>query len=61
MSKDIVRRKSGRERRRITIYLPPELDKSLRLYCAEHYLELSVAVEQAVEAYLERMTFKASE
>jgi len=51
----IIKRKNGRQRRRRTVYLPPELDTVLRKYCAVHDLEISVAIEQAVDGYLERM------
>ena len=60
MKTAIIERKNGRKRRRRTVYLPPELDTSLRKYCAEHDIEISVAIEQAVEGYLKRMTFDSN-
>ena len=55
MKAAIIERKNGRKRRRRTVYFSPDLDTDLRKYCAEHDIEISIAVEQAVEDYLERM------
>ena len=61
MKATIIERKSGRKRRRRTVYLPPKLDTVLRKYCAEHDIEISVIIEQAVDDYLERMIPKVDE
>ena len=48
----IVTRKNGRQRRRTTVYLPPELVQQLKLRCIQEGKELSVVVAVAVERYL---------
>lgn len=48
----IVTRKNGRQRRRTTIYLPPELVQQLKLRCTQEGSQLSTVVEVAVERYL---------
>jgi len=50
----LVQRKSGRTRRRTTVYFPPELAKRLAVHCAGEGTELSEVVSRAVVAYLER-------
>ena len=49
----IIQRKDGRKRRRRTIYLPPALDRRLRLFCEGEDVEVSAAIAQSVDAYLE--------
>jgi len=39
-------------RRRRTVYLPPELDRSLAVHCAGEGVQVSDVVAEAVEAYL---------
>ena len=50
----IVCRQSGRVRRRMTVYLPPELAKKLVVRGAEAGVEISDLVEEAVASYLSR-------
>lgn len=50
--KAIVKRASGVDRRRTTIYFSPELARRLAVYCAGHDLDLSDATSAAVEAWL---------
>lgn len=45
-------RADGRELRRVTVYLPPEVHTRLRVRCAEEDRDLSDAVTAAVAAYL---------
>jgi hypothetical protein len=47
-----VVRQSGTERRRTTVYFEPELARRLNVYCAQHDLEMSQVVGEAVEALL---------
>ena len=47
-----VQRKDGRELRRFTIYLPCDLARSLRLYCAEREVEMSAVVAAALSQLL---------
>lgn len=49
----IVKRRSGRVRRRMTIYLPPDLARQLMVYAAEENLEISEIVTQAVEGFFD--------
>ena len=51
----VVTRKNGRQRRRTTVYLPPELAQSLKVRCAQEGRELSALVTEALEAYLQRV------
>jgi hypothetical protein len=48
----LVTRPSGREQDKVTAYLPVELGGRLRAYCATERMELSVAMAEALEAYL---------
>jgi hypothetical protein len=47
----IVRRASGRVRRRTTVYLEPALAKWLVMFSAESEVEISDVVEQALTVY----------
>jgi hypothetical protein len=47
-----VIRQGGTERRRTTVYFAPELARRLNVYCAQHDLEMSQVVGEAVEALL---------
>lgn len=48
----LVQRRSGRVRRRTTVYLEPALAKKLTLYCAAHEIELSAVAEEAIRRFL---------
>jgi hypothetical protein len=48
----LVVRRGGTERRRTTVYFDPALAKRLNVYCAQHDLEMSQVVGEAVEALL---------
>jgi len=48
----IVQRQDGRLRRRLTIYLSPELAKRLAIHCASSDLEMSEVVEEALARHL---------
>jgi hypothetical protein len=48
----IVQRQDGRLRRRLTIYLSPELAKRLAVHCASNDLEMSEVVEEALAKHL---------
>lgn len=50
--KSIVTRTDGRELRRMTVYLPPDLAKRLAVRCVEMDREMSDAVAEAVDAWL---------
>lgn len=50
----LVERADGRQRRRLTIYLPVELAKRLVVHCAAGELEMSDVVTDAVERELAR-------
>jgi hypothetical protein len=49
----VVERADGRQRRRLTVYLPVELAKRLVVHCAASELEMSDVVTDAVERALE--------
>lgn len=49
----IVERSDGRLRARMTIYLPPDLAKALRVRCASEGMEISEAVAEAIQKYLD--------
>jgi len=49
----VYRRKDGREVRRIAVYLPVPLARSLMVRCAEDDSDLSHTVAEAVARYLE--------
>ena len=42
------------ERTQTTIYFLPELKKRLAVYCAEHDVEMSAIVNEAVAKFLDR-------
>lgn len=48
----IYLRKDGRELRRVAVYLPVELARSLLVRCAQDDMELSHTVSEAVAEYL---------
>ena len=48
----IVERQGGRLRRRLTVYLSPELAKRLAIHCASSDLEMSEVVEKALAKHL---------
>ena len=48
----VVRRRDGRTRRRMTVYLPPDLARKLELHCVTQNRELSEAVTEAVTQLL---------
>jgi hypothetical protein len=47
-----VVRQGGTERRHTTVCFDPELARRLNVYCAQHDLEMSPVVGEAVEALL---------
>lgn len=49
----LVQRQSGKVRRRMTVYLPPELAKRLAVHCAGEGVEMSTVVAEALEKHLE--------
>ncbi len=53
-STGIVVRSSGRQRRRMTIYLPPDLATQLKVQAVLQDREMSEIVTDAVEMYLTR-------
>jgi hypothetical protein len=48
----IVQRRSGRVRRRTTVYLEPSLSTRLAVYCATYGLEISQVAEAAILDHL---------
>lgn len=48
----IVQRRDGRVRRRMTVYLPPDLAKKLKIYAVSEDREISDVVAEAVEKML---------
>lgn len=48
----IVKRKDGKERRRMTVYFPPELARQLSIYCASEGRQISDVVTEAVVQFL---------
>ena len=48
----IVQRRDGRVRRRMTVYLPPDLAKKLKIYAVSEDREISDVVAEAVEKLL---------
>lgn len=48
----VVERRDGRQLRRMTVYLPDELARTLAVYCAEHDCDRSALVADAVRARL---------
>jgi hypothetical protein len=51
-SPGIVQRQDGRLRRRLTVYLSPELAKRLAVHCASNDFEMSEVVEEALAKHL---------
>ena len=54
MQKGLVKRRNGRVRRKRGVYMPPDLDKRLAVYCAANGREVSETVAAAVELYLDK-------
>ncbi len=52
-SRKLVRRKSGKVLRRVTVYLAPDLALWLRLFCAEMEAAMSDVVSDAIRRHLE--------
>lgn len=52
----LVQRQDGRVRRRMTVYLPPDLARELAVRCAATGEDISDAVSAAVQAYLARVS-----
>lgn len=50
--KSLVKRRSGKVRRRRTVYLPPTLDAQLAEHCELEGREVSAFVARAIEAQL---------
>ena len=55
-TKAILARKDGRQLRRMTIYLPPELARRLAIYAAGADMDVSGALAEIVAAFLEGKT-----
>jgi hypothetical protein len=51
----IVRRASGDEVARVTVYLPPDVAMKLRRHCFEHGLDISEVAGRAVERYVAKL------
>ncbi len=47
-NRTLVARKDGRKLRRTTVYLPNEVASRLLMYCAEHDVDISRVVTEAV-------------
>jgi len=55
VSKSLVyRKRTADHRRRMTIYLPEDLSRRLRLYAAQHDQDYSVVLAEALGALLDR-------
>ena len=50
----VYRKRTDDHRRRMTIYLPEDLSRRLRLYAAEHDQDYSVVLAEALGALLDR-------
>jgi hypothetical protein len=50
-ARSLVARRNGRVRRRMTVYLPPELAQQLAVHCTIKNVEISNVVADAVAAY----------
>jgi len=50
----LVARKDGRKLRRTTVYLPNEVASRLLVYCAEHDIDMSRVVTEAVRRWIGR-------
>jgi hypothetical protein len=50
-ARSLVARRNGRVRRRMTVYLPPELAQQLAVHCTMKNVEISNVVAEAVAAY----------
>jgi hypothetical protein len=53
-ARGLVQRRNGRLRRRRTIYLPPDIDRELSVFCASNGREVSETIAHALVLYLER-------
>lgn len=60
LSAGIVQRRSGRIRRRTTVYFEPKLAKRLEIHCATFGVELSDFVEGAVRTEFEALQHRAN-
>jgi hypothetical protein len=56
----IVQRRSGRARRRMTVYFDPQLARTLKIYCATNGIELSDFVDAIVRGHFERQPSPSS-
>lgn len=52
-SKSVVRRKDGRQLKRMTVYLPVDLARRLAFHCVESDRDVSGAVALAISRHLE--------
>jgi hypothetical protein len=52
--KSVLARRDGRRLQRLTLYLPEDLARRLKVHCATHGLELSTTIAQAVERWVAR-------
>jgi hypothetical protein len=52
----IIQRRSGRARRRTTVYFDPQLARTLKIYCATNGIELSDFVDSIVRGHFERQS-----
>jgi hypothetical protein len=50
----VIVRADGRQRRRMTVYLPPALAKKLAVHCSERDQEMSNVVAMALEQFFAR-------
>jgi predicted transcriptional regulator len=50
----VYRKRTDDHRRRMTIYLPEDLSRRLRLYAAEKDQDYSLVLAEALDALLER-------
>jgi hypothetical protein len=53
-SRAVVRRKGGREVRRATVYLPPDLHRRLAVHAANSDSDVSSVIAELLEAHLPR-------
>lgn len=56
----IIERKGGRVRRRMTVYLSPELARDLGMHAVGQGADVSDLIEEAVSAYLTRPAVRSS-
>jgi len=52
--RNVVKRADGRELRRMTVYLPPDVAHRLAVRCAELEVDVSAGLAVAAEAWLKR-------